>query len=195
MVETGLLEGTLLRAEFVLRELQIVADSSDSSRRQRGRRGLDILQKMQAHPLLSVQIIEDDFPSAARGRPEADRTGQKKGSPIVTNDFNLSKVAQLHHVQVLNLNDLANSLKPLVLPGEKMNIVVLKEGKEYNQGVGYLDDGTMVVVDHARRMIGRAVEITVTGVLQTASGKRIFGKLEEGALKPEQVRAVSELSS
>ncbi len=195
VVETGFLEGTLLVPEFVLRELQIVADSSDSSRRQRGRRGLDILQKMQAHPLLSVQIIEDDFPQLREVDLKLIELAKKKGSPIVTNDFNLSKVAQLHHVQVLNLNDLANSLKPLVLPGEKMNIVVLKEGKEYNQGVGYLDDGTMVVVDHARRMIGRAVEITVTSVLQTASGKMIFGKLEEGALKPEQVRAVSELSS
>jgi uncharacterized protein YacL len=195
VVETGFLEGTLLVPEFVLRELQIVADSSDSSRRQRGRRGLDILQKMQAHPLLSVQIIEDDFPHLREVDLKLIELAKKRGAPIVTNDFNLSKVAQLHHVQVLNLNDLANSLKPLVLPGEKMNIVVLKEGKEYNQGVGYLDDGTMVVVDHARRMIGRAVEITVTSVLQTASGKMIFGKLEDGALKPEQVRAVSELSS
>jgi uncharacterized protein YacL len=195
VVETGFLEGTLLVPEFVLRELQIVADSSDSSRRQRGRRGLDILQKMQAHPLLSVQIIEDDFPQLREVDLKLIELAKKRGAPIVTNDFNLSKVAQLHHVQVLNLNDLANSLKPLVLPGERMNIVVLKEGKEYNQGVGYLDDGTMVVVDHARRMIGRAVEITVTSVLQTASGKMIFGKLEEGALKPEQVRAVSELSS
>jgi uncharacterized protein YacL len=195
VVETGFLEGTLLVPEFVLRELQVVADSSDSSRRQRGRRGLDILQKMQAHPLLSVQIIEDDFPQLREVDLKLIELAKKKGSPIVTNDFNLSKVAQLHHVQVLNLNDLANSLKPLVLPGEKMNIVVLKEGKEYNQGVGYLDDGTMVVVDHARRMIGRAVEITVTSVLQTASGKMIFGKLEDGALKPEQVRAISELSS
>jgi uncharacterized protein YacL len=195
VVETGFLEGTLLVPEFVLRELQIVADSSDSSRRQRGRRGLDILQKMQAHPLLSVQIIEDDFPQLREVDLKLIELAKKRGAPIVTNDFNLSKVAQLHHVQVLNLNDLANSLKPLVLPGEKMNIVVLKEGKEYNQGVGYLDDGTMVVVDHARRMIGRAVEITVTSVLQTASGKMIFGKLEDGGLKPEQVRAVSELSS
>ena len=195
VVETGFLEGTLLVPEFVLRELQIVADSSESSRRQRGRRGLDILQKMQAHPLLSVQIIEDDFPQLREVDLKLIELARKRGAPIVTNDFNLSKVAQLHHVQVLNLNDLANSLKPLVLPGEKMNIVVLKEGKEYNQGVGYLDDGTMVVVDHARRMIGRAVEITVTSVLQTASGKMIFGKLEDGALKPEQVRAVSELSS
>lgn len=195
VVETGFLEGTLVVPEFVLRELQIVADSSDGSRRQRGRRGLDILQKMQADPLLVVQIVEDDFPQLREVDLKLIELGKKMGAPIVTNDFNLSKVAQLHHVRVLNLNDLANSLKPLVLPGEKMNIVVLKEGKEYNQGVGYLDDGTMVVVDHARRMIGRAVEITVTSVLQTASGKMIFGKLEEVALKPEQVRSISELSS
>jgi uncharacterized protein YacL len=195
VVETGFLEGMLVVPEFVLRELQSVADSSDSSRRQRGRRGLDILQKMQAHPLLGVQIVEDDFPQLREVDLKLIELAKKMGAPILTNDFNLSKVAQLHHVRVLNLNDLANSLKPLVLPGEKMNIVVLKEGKEYNQGVGYLDDGTMVVVDHARRMIGRAVEITVTSVLQTASGKMIFGKLEEVALKPEQVRTISELSS
>ena len=195
VVETGFLEGTLVVPEFVLRELQTVADSSDSSRRQRGRRGLDILQKMQAHPLLAVQIVEDDFPQIREVDLKLIELAKKMGAPILTNDFNLSKVAQLHRVRVLNLNDLANSLKPLVLPGEKMNIVVLKEGKEYNQGVGYLDDGTMVVVDHARRMIGRAVEITVTSVLQTASGKMIFGKLEEVALKPEQVRSISELSS
>jgi uncharacterized protein YacL len=195
VVETGFLEGTLLVPEFVLRELQVVADSSDSSRRQRGRRGLDILQKMQAHPRLAVQIIEDDFPQLREVDLKLIELAKKMGAPIVTNDFNLSKVAQLHRVRVLNLNDLANSLKPLVLPGEKMNIVVLKEGKEYNQGVGYLDDGTMVVVDNARRMIGRAVEITVTSVLQTASGKMIFGKLEDIALKQEQVRSISELSS
>ena len=195
VVETGFLEGTLVVPEFVLRELQIVADSSDSSRRQRGRRGLDILQKMQSHPLLVVQIVEDDFPQLREVDLKLIELGKKMSAPIVSNDFNLSKVAQLHQVRVLNLNDLANSLKPLVLPGEKMNIVVMKEGKEYNQGVGYLDDGTMVVVDHARRMIGRAVEITVTSVLQTASGKMIFGKLEDMSLKPEQVRTVTELSS
>jgi uncharacterized protein YacL len=193
VVETGFLEGNLLVPEFVLRELQIVADSSDSSRRQRGRRGLDILQKMQANPALGVRIVEDDFPQLREVDLKLIELAKKMGAPIVTNDFNLSKVARLHQVRVLNLNDLANSLKPLVLPGEKMNIVVLKEGKEYNQGVGYLDDGTMVVVDHARRMIGRAVEITVTSVLQTASGKMIFGKLEEPAVKQEPVRAISEL--
>jgi uncharacterized protein YacL len=194
VVETGFLEGTLLVPEFVLRELQLVADSSDSSRRQRGRRGLDILQRMQSNPLLAVQIIEEDFPHLREVDLKLIELGKKIGAPIMTSDFNLSKVAQLHHVRVLNLNDLANSLKPLVLPGEKMNIVVLKEGKEYNQGVGYLDDGTMVVIDHARRMIGRAVEITVTSVLQTASGKMIFGKLEDIGIKPEPVRTVGELS-
>jgi uncharacterized protein YacL len=195
VVETGFLEGTLLVPEFVLRELQMIADSSDGSRRQRGRRGLDILQKMQAHPLLTVRIIEEDFPQVREVDLKLIELAKKMGGQIVTNDFNLSKVAQLHHVRALNLNDLANSLKPLVLPGEKMNIVVLKEGKEYNQGVGYLDDGTMVVVDHARRMIGRAVEITVTSVLQTASGKMIFGKIEDVTLKPEHVRTINELSS
>ena len=195
VIDTGFLEGTLLVPEFVLRELQVVADSSDSSRRQRGRRGLDVLQKMQAHPSLSVQIVEDDFPQLREVDLKLIELAKKVGAPIVTNDFNLSKVAQLHRVRALNLNDLANSLKPLVLPGEKMNIVVLKEGKEYNQGVGYLDDGTMVVVDHARRMIGRAVEITVTSVLQTASGKMIFGKIDDVALRPEPVRSGSELSS
>jgi uncharacterized protein YacL len=195
VVETGFLEGTLVVPEFVLRELQLIADSSDSSRRQRGRRGLDILQKMQSDPSLSVQIVEQDFPQLREVDLKLIELARKMDAPILTNDFNLSKVARLHQVRVLSLNDLANSLKPLVLPGEKMNIVVLKEGKEYNQGVGYLDDGTMVVVDNARRMIGRAVEITVTSVLQTASGKMIFGKLEDAALKPEQVRTISELSS
>lgn len=195
VVDTGFIEGTLLIPEFVLRELQMVADSSDNSRRQRGRRGLDILQKMQANPALAVQIIEDDFPQLREVDLKLIELAKKKTASIVTNDFNLSKVAKLHQVRVLNLNDLANSLKPLVLPGEKMNIMVMKEGKEYNQGVGYLDDGTMVVVDHARRMIGRSVEITVTSVLQTASGKMIFGKLEEVGLKPEPVRTVTELSS
>lgn len=194
VVETGFLEGTLLVPEFVLRELQIVADSSDSSRRQRGRRGLDILQKMQANPKLAVQIVEDDFPQLREVDLKLIELAKKMGAPIVTNDFNLSKVAQLHHVTALNLNDLANSLKPLVLPGEKMNIAVLKEGKEYNQGIGYLNDGTMVVVDHARRMIGRSVEITVTSVLQTATGKMIFGKIDEVSVKPEPVRAITELS-
>jgi uncharacterized protein YacL len=193
MADTGFVEGTLVVPEFVLHELQMVADSSDGSKRQRGRRGLDILQRMQANSMLQLQIIEDDFPQIREVDLKLIELAKKLEAKIVTNDFNLNKVAQVHRVQVLNINDLANSLKPVVLPGEKMNVVILKEGKEYDQGVGYLDDGTMVVVDHARRMIGRPVEITVTSVLQTASGKMIFGKLEESAQKSDTVRVATEV--
>jgi len=179
MAETGFLEGALVVPEFVLRELQMVADSQDGSKRQRGRRGLDILQRMQGNSLLTIQIIEDDYPKIREVDLKLIELAKDLDGKIVTNDFNLNKIAHLHNVAVLNINDLANSLKPVVLPGEKMGILILKEGKEYNQGVGYLDDGTMVVVDHARRLIGRSVEITVTSVLQTASGKMIFGKMDE----------------
>ncbi len=179
IAETGFLEGSLVVPEFVLRELQMVADSQDGSKRQRGRRGLDVLQRMQSNSLLTVQIIEDDYLQIREVDLKLIELAKDLDGKIVTNDFNLNKVAHLHNVAVLNINDLANSLKPVVLPGEKMSILILKEGKEYNQGVGYLDDGTMVVVDHARRMIGRSVEISVTSVLQTASGKMIFGKMDE----------------
>ncbi len=179
MAETGFLEGALVVPEFILRELQMVADSQDASRRQRGRRGLDVLQRMQGNSLLTIQIVQDDYPNIREVDLKLLELAKDLDAKIVTNDFNLNKVAHLHNVSVLNINDLANSLKPVVLPGEKMNIVILKEGKEYNQGVGYLDDGTMVVVDHARRMIGRTVEISVTSVLQTASGKMIFGKMDD----------------
>jgi len=189
MADTGFLDGTLAVPEFVLRELQMVADSSDGSKRQRGRRGLDILHRMQGNPQLTVEIIEEDYPQIKEVDLKLIELAKQLRAKIVTNDFNLNKVAHVHKVPVLNINDLANSLRPVVLPGEKMNIVILKEGKEYNQGVGYLDDGTMVVVDNARRLIGRAIEITVTSVLQTASGKMIFGRVDEA--KPEPVRAIS----
>ena len=190
IADTGFLEGPLAIPEFVLHELQMVADSSDGSKRQRGRRGLDILQRMQANSLLSVQILENNYPHIKEVDLKLLELAKELDAKIVTNDFNLNKVAHLHRVSVLNINDLANSLKPVVLPGEHMNIVILKEGKEYNQGVGYLDDGTMVVVDHARRLIGRAVEITVTSVLQTASGKMIFGRVDEASPRAEPVRSM-----
>jgi uncharacterized protein YacL len=196
MADTGFLDGILVIPEFVLRELQMVADSSDCSKRQRGRRGLDVLQRMQSNSLLTVQITEEDFPHIREVDLKLIELAKQLDAKIVTNDFNLNKVAHLHHVSVLNINDLANALKPVVLPGEKMNIVILKEGKEYNQGVGYLDDGTMVVVDHARRMIGRSVEISVTSVLQTASGKMIFGKVDEApqpVTKSEPLRVTAEI--
>jgi uncharacterized protein YacL len=189
MAETGFLDGALAVPEFVLRELQMVADSSDSSKRQRGRRGLDILQRMQSNGQLKIEILEEDFPHLKEVDLKLIELAKKLQAKIVTNDFNLNKVAHLHKVPVLNINDLANSLRPVVLPGEKMSIVILKEGKEYNQGVGYLDDGTMVVVDNARRLIGRAVEINVTSVLQTASGKMIFGRVDES--KSDSMRALS----
>ncbi len=179
IAEAGFIDGMMVVPEFVLRELQTVADSTDSSKRQRGRRGLDMLQRMQSNTNIQVQIVPDDFPSIREVDLKLLELAKKWEAKVVTNDFNLNKVAHLHHVEVLNINDLANALKPVVLPGEKMTVLILKEGKEFNQGVGYLDDGTMVVVDHARKLIGRAVEITVTSVLQTASGKMIFGKLEE----------------
>ena len=194
IAETGFLEGALIIPEFVLRELQMVADSSDSSKRQRGRRGLDVLQRMRGNAQITVQIAEEDYPHIKEVDLKLIELARNLEAKIVTNDFNLNKVAQVRGVAVLNINDLANSLRPVVLPGEKMRIVVMKEGKEYDQGVGYLDDGTMVVVDHARRLIGRSVEITVTSVLQTASGKMIFGRIDE-APRPQPVPAVEVSSS
>ena len=188
IAEAGFIDGALVIPEFVLRELQIVADSTDGSKRQRGRRGLDMLQRMQSNPAIQVQIVSDDFPSIKEVDLKLLELAKKLEAKVVTNDFNLNKVAQLHHVEVLNINDLANALKPVVLPGEHMTVLILKEGKEYNQGVGYLDDGTMVVVDHARKMIGRSVEISVTSVLQTASGKMIFGKMDENGRSGESAR-------
>jgi uncharacterized protein YacL len=189
IAEAGFIDGMMVVPEFVLRELQIVADSTDGSKRQRGRRGLDMLQRMQSNTNIQVQIVPDDFPSIKEVDLKLLELAKKWEAKVVTNDFNLNKVAHLHRVDVLNINDLANALKPVVLPGEKMNVLILKEGKEYNQGVGYLDDGTMVVVDHARKMIGRAVEISVTSVLQTASGKMIFGKMDENGKPIEPSKA------
>ncbi len=178
--ETGFLEGTLVVPQFVLRELQQVADSSDSLKRNRGRRGLDILQKMQKIAHVTVQIVETDFPEVREVDLKLIELARRMSGKIVTNDFNLNKVAQLRGVPVLNINELANSLKPVVLPGEVMRVFVIKEGKEAGQGVGYLDDGTMVVVDQARKALGRTIEVSVTSVLQTTAGKMIFCRWLDG---------------
>ena len=188
IAEAGFIDGMMVVPEFVLRELQIVADSTDGSKRQRGRRGLDMLQRMQSNNNIQVQIVPDDFPSIREVDLKLLELAKKWEAKVVTNDFNLNKVAHLHRVEVLNINDLANALKPVVLPGEHMTVLILKEGKEYNQGVGYLDDGTMVVVDHARKLIGKSIEISVTSVLQTASGKMIFGKMDENGKNGEPLR-------
>src|SRR6266567_2171395 len=177
VAETGFLTGTLIIPQFILRELQQVADSPDSSKRQRGRRGLDMLNRLQNNASLDIQIVETDFPSVREVDLKLIELGKQLDAVIVTNDFNLNKVAQLRGVNVLNINELANAVKPVVLPGEAMKVFILKEGKEYNQGVAYLDDGTMVVVDNARRLIGRNADIAVTSVLQTTAGKMIFGRI------------------
>jgi uncharacterized protein YacL len=179
IVETGFMDGTLVIPQFVLRELQLVADSADSLKRNRGRRGLDILQRVQKMTQLNVQILEDDFPNVHEVDMKLIELAKVYNCKIVTNDFNLNKVAQLHGVEVLNINELANALKPVVLPGETMRVFILKEGKEYNQGVAYLDDGTMVVVDNAKKMISRTIDISVTSVLQTTAGKMIFGRFDD----------------
>jgi uncharacterized protein YacL len=179
VAETGFLSGTIVVPQFILRELQQVADSPDSSKRQRGRRGLDMLNRLQSNPALDIQVVDTDFPAVKEVDLKLLELSKSLDGVVVTNDFNLNKVAQLHGIQVLNINELANSLKPVVLPGEAMRVFILKEGKEYNQGVAYLDDGTMVVVDNARRMIGKNADIAVTSVLQTTAGKMIFGRLWE----------------
>ncbi len=177
--ETGFVDGQLVIPGFVLRELQLVADSADTLKRNRGRRGLDVLQRIQKMANLEVQIVEDDFPHIREVDMKLIELAKRMDAKIVTNDFNLNKVAQLHGVEVLNINELTNALKPVVLPGEVMRVFILKEGKEYNQGVAYLDDGTMVVVDNAKRMISKTVDVSVTSVLQTTAGKMIFGRYDE----------------
>jgi uncharacterized protein YacL len=182
----GFLEGTLVVPQFVLRELQQVADSSDSLKRNRGRRGLDILQKVQKMSNVRVQIVETDFPEVREVDLKLIELALHLSGKIVTNDFNLNKVAQLRGVYVLNINELANSLKPVVLPGEVMRVFMLKEGKEVGQGVGYLDDGTMVVVDQARKALGKTIDVIVTSVLQTTAGKMIFCRWPEAGMQPEE---------
>jgi uncharacterized protein YacL len=177
--QTGFLAGTLLVPQFVLRELQQIADSADALKRNRGKRGFEVLQRLQRVPRVTVRIDEVDFPQVREVDRKLIELARATGGKIVTNDYNLNRVAELSGVAVLNINELANALKPVVLPGEFMKVFILKEGKEYNQGVAYLDDGTMVVVDNARRMISKNIDIVVTSVLQTTAGKMIFGRYIE----------------
>ncbi len=197
LCDTGFIDGTLVIPQFVLKELQLVADSSDSMKRNRGRRGLDILQRIQKMSNVHVLISDVDFPDVKEVDLKLIELARTLSGKIVTNDFNLNKVAQLRGVSVLNINELANALKPVVLPGEIMKVFILKEGKEYNQGVAYLDDGTMVVVDNARKMISKTIDIVVTSVLQTTAGKMIFGRyLEPGGVQtPAPVAARQSLGT
>lgn len=175
--QTKFIEGRFIIPRFVLKELQQIADSADTLKRNRGRRGLDVLNKIQKSTNMDVKIHEDDFPDTPEVDAKLVKLGKILGAKILTTDFNLNKVAELEGVSVLNINDLANALKPIVLPGEAMQIHLIREGKEFNQAVAYLDDGTMVVVDNAKDLIGRNAEVVVTSVLQTSAGRMIFAKL------------------
>ena len=176
ILSTGFLEGPIVIPVFVLEELQHIADSSDSLKRNRGRRGLDIIKEIQKNELLEIIISEDKINDIAEVDSKLIKLTQNLKGKIVTNDFNLNKVAEVQGVEVLNINELANAVKPIALPGENMNIRIVKEGKEHNQGLAYLDDGTMIVVEDGKNLIGESVEVVVTSVLQTAAGKMIFAK-------------------
>ncbi len=176
--ETGFLQGNLIVPRFVLDELQHIADSPDSMKRSRGRRGLDVLNRMQRGAGINIEIMDQDFPKLKGVDAKLVALAKKLNAKIVTNDFNLNKVAELQGIKILNVNELANALKPVVLPGETMAVKIIKEGKEPGQGVAYLDDGTMIIVDHAQKHQGANVEVLVTSVLQTTAGRMIFSELK-----------------
>lgn len=187
--EAGFLDGVFLVPQFILQELQHIADSPDSLKRARGRRGLDILHRIQKMAHITVKITDEDFPKIREVDSKLVALARTHDAKVITNDFNLNKVAELQGVAVLNINELANALKPVVLPGEALKVFVIKEGKEYNQGVAYLDDGTMVVVENGRKLIGKNAEVTVTSVLQTTAGRMIFSKPRE-EYEREEYRAI-----
>jgi len=181
ITETGFLEGTLIIPQFVLNELQHIADSSDSIKRTRGKRGLEVLHHIQKQASVDVRIVDTDYPTVKEVDSKLIELAKEVRGKIITNDSNLNKVAELQGIEVLNINELTNSLKPVVLPGEEINVKILKEGKEMGQGVAYLDDGTMIVVDNGRRQMGKTIDVIVTSVLQTPAGRMIFARLKEEA--------------
>ena len=176
--DTGFIEGNLIVPRFILDELQHIADSSDSMKRSRGRSGLDILNRMQKSANINIEVVDQDFPKIKEVDSKLVALAKKTNGKIITNDFNLNKVAELQGVKILNVNELANALKPVVLPGEVMMVKIIKEGKELGQGVAYLDDGTMIIVDNASKVLGENVEVLVTSVLQTTAGRMIFSELK-----------------
>jgi len=176
IVRSGFLDGPLLLPRFVLRELQNIADSSDAMRRTRGRRGLEVLTKLQV--ISPLEIVERDFEGVADVDAKLVLLARERGGKLVTNDFNLNRVANVEGVAVLNMNELANAVKPVLLPGEELRVALIKEGKEAHQGVGYLDDGTMIVVENGRRLVGETVDVSVTSALQTAAGRMIFARVK-----------------
>lgn len=182
--EAGFVGGVLVVPRFVVQETQAIADSSDSLRRNRGRKGLDILRKLQKSKFVKVIIQDVDFPELNTVDAKLLRLAKTLNAQIFTNDYNLNKVAALENIKILNINELANAVKPVVLPGERMEVKIVKEGKEFNQGVAYLDDGTMIVVEEGKSRLGQTVEVVVTSVLQTSAGRMIFGRFHTGRRKP-----------
>ncbi|MCK5306096.1 MAG: TRAM domain-containing protein [Candidatus Omnitrophica bacterium] len=180
---TKFIGGNFIIPHFVLRELQHIADSRDSLKRARGRRGLDILNKLKKIPNVQIKIHQQDFPEISEVDHKLVKLAKVLEAKLVTNDYNLNKVAAIQNISVLNINELANSLKPVVLPGEQMEVKIVREGTEYNQGVGYLDDGTMIVVDNSKHLIGRVIKVEISSVLQTTAGKMIFARMGNGVKK------------
>ncbi|MFH1061534.1 MAG: PIN domain-containing protein [Candidatus Omnitrophota bacterium] len=188
LCQTRFIEGRLVIPRFVLKELQQIADSSDALKRNRGRRGLDILNKIQKLDRIVVKIHDEDFPEITEVDAKLVKMAKVLDGKIFTNDYNLNKVAELEGVVVLNINDLSNALKAIVLPGELLEVKIVKEGKEFNQGVAYLDDGTMVVVEEARKLLGQTLNVAVTSVLQTSAGRMIFGKIDDNKNNNQSVK-------
>jgi len=179
ILNLNFIDGIIVIPKFILKELQTISDSHDNLKRNRGRRGLDILNKIQSNPKIKLKIVNIDYPEIIETDEKLIALAKEFHSPLVTNDYNLNKVAELQSIQVLNINDLANALKPVMLPGEQIEILIIKEGKEHNQGIGYLNDGTMVVIDNANRQINQIVKAIVTSAIQTSAGRMIFGKKQE----------------
>ncbi|MFQ7044075.1 MAG: PIN/TRAM domain-containing protein [Christensenellales bacterium] len=177
--DTGIIEGEIIVPSFVLRELQHIADSSDGLRRNRGRRGLDILKGMQDKKSVPITVVSTDYKDVDEVDAKLILMASELGGVVVTNDYNLNKVAAVRKVPVFNINELANALKPIAMPGEEMSVFVVKEGKEAGQGIGYMDDGTMIVIENGRRLVGETVDVTVTSVLQTSAGRMIFARVKQ----------------
>ena len=188
--EAGFMDGIFILPQFILQELQYIADSSDSLKREKGRRGLEVLHRMQNMESLDVKIVNKDFSKIREVDAKLVALAKELGGRIITKDFNLNKVAELQGVVVLNITELASALKPAILPGEVMNVFILKEGKELNQGIAYLEDGTMVVVENGRRFIGKNIEVVMSSVLQTSAGRMAFAKLKDGAASRDELKVV-----
>jgi len=176
----GFLEGTLIAPKFVLHELQYIADSSDHMKRSKGRRGLDVLNDLRKMPNVTLEIVDKDYPQTREVDQKLVLMAKETGAKIITNDYNLNKTAEIQGVKILNINDLSNSVKPSFLPGERIGVKIMKEGKEKEQGIAYLTDGTMIVVDNARKLLNKKIDVVVTNVLQTDAGRMIFARYEQG---------------